>query len=397
MQSESTGVRNETSLQHVHVFVAGVCALVLTLGIARFAYTPMLPIMATKAGLSPLAGGWLASANYAGYMAGTILASSIGDLGKKYSLYRFGLVTAVASTAAMGLTEDVVTWAVLRFIAGLSSIAGMLLASGLILNWLIRTGKKPELGLHFTGIGLGVVVSGLAVQVTADAMTWDEQWLFLGLMGALLLIPAWRWLPRPSNSTQIVEILEAAHRSPSRLWLVWAALSYFCAGFGFAIGATFIVAILETLPILSGHGGWVWVGVGFAAIPSGFIWDRLAKRWGATRALQLAYLLHAFAFAFPVMSANAAGNLLGAVLFGGTFAGIVSLTLSVVGRQFPANPGKAMARMTLSYGTAQIIAPAAAGYVAATTGSYMNALVVTVLVVFTGLLLLYVSEREEVR
>ena len=42
--------------------------------------------------------------------------------------------------------------------------------------------------------------------------------------------------------------------------------------------------------------------------------------------------------------------------FGATFIGIVSLTLALVGRRSPANPGKAMARLTLSYGAAQIIA-----------------------------------------
>ena len=63
---------------------------------------------------------------------------------------------AVVTTAALGFTDNTAVWAVLRFVSGLSSTAGLLLASGLALNWLFRHGHRPELGLQFTGLGLGV-------------------------------------------------------------------------------------------------------------------------------------------------------------------------------------------------------------------------------------------------
>jgi hypothetical protein len=86
------------------------------------------------------------------------------------------------------------------------------------------------------------------------------------------------------------------------------------------------------------------------------------------------------------------------VLFGGTFVGIVSLTLTQVGRFFPANPAKAMAKLTLSYGVAQIAAPAMAGYIAAASGSYSGSLEVATVVMTlgTGLLIpLYLDERAQ--
>ncbi|WP_367382338.1 YbfB/YjiJ family MFS transporter [Stenotrophomonas cyclobalanopsidis] len=88
----------------VRVIFAGMCALVLTVGLARFAYTPMLPIIKAQAGLDYVTAGWLAAINHVGYMAGTLLAALAGDLRRKYVLYRIGLVVAVASTVAMGLT-----------------------------------------------------------------------------------------------------------------------------------------------------------------------------------------------------------------------------------------------------------------------------------------------------
>ncbi len=375
--------------------VAGICALVLTVGLARFAYTPMLPVMRSQAGLSAVAAGWLATFNYAGYISGAMLAASVGNLQQKFVLYRAGLVLAVVTTAALGLTENTALWAVLRFLSGLSSTAGLLLASGLALNWLIRNGHRPELGLHFTGLGLGIVVSGLAVGAMTDRLNWAQQWFWLGLLGLVFFLPAWLWLPRPAPAAPLhagsVHVIATA---PPRRWMLLMTAMYFCAGFGYVISATFIVAILDKLPLLAGQGGWIWVIVGLAAAPSSFAWDRIARAWGEIAALLLAFALQTVSIVLPALTANVALNLLGAVLYGGTFVGIVSLTLTLIGRRFPANPAKAMARLTLSYGVSQMVAPAMAGYIAASTGSYRGALALTAVVMLLGMVLLGVMLRD---
>ncbi|MCL2658403.1 MAG: YbfB/YjiJ family MFS transporter [Betaproteobacteria bacterium] len=377
------------------VIAAGICALILTVGLARFAYTPMLPIMRHEAGLSALAGGWLATFNYAGYITGALITATISDLRLKFQLYRLGLVVAVISTVAMGMTQDVYLWAGLRFISGVSSTGGLLLASGLVLNWLIRQGHKPELGLHFAGIGLGLAVSGLVVAVMVGHLSWQNDWIGLGLLGIAFFLPAWFWLPPPAalhaHAPQFVP------KPPSRKWMNLFIATYFCAGFGYVISATFIVAILEKLPMFTGKGSWVWVVIGFASVPSCFLWDRIARRIGEIRALLLSYALQTVSILVPGFTDSAWANLFSAILYGGTFAGIVSLTLTVIGRCFPANPAKAMARLTLSYGLAQMVAPAMAGYIAAATGSYRGALFVAAWVMGAGMLLLVALQRLEVR
>lgn len=365
------------------VLLAGVCALVLSVGLARFAYTPLLPMMRDQAGLSHVAGGWLATANYAGYMSGALLAAWVSDLRTKFWIYRLGLVLAVLTTAAMGLTQDPTLWALLRFVSGFSSTAGMLLASGLVLNWLMRHGHRPELGLHFAGVGLGIVVSGVAVGGMAHTLAWDAQWLALGALGAVLFVPAWCWLPAPAPLH--VHTAQAPSTPPSQRWLVLMMAAYFCAGFGYVISATFIVAILVKLPALAAWGSWAWVIVGLAATPSNFVWDRVARALGQIPALLLAYAVQTLSVLVPLFTDGPGWNLLGALLYGGTFAGIVSLTLTLIGRHYPANPAKAMARLTLSYGVAQVLAPAMAGYIAAATGSYAGALGVTAGVLTLGM------------
>jgi len=384
-----------TTADRYRVIAAGIGALILTVGLARFAYTPMLPVMREDAGLSALAGGWLATINYLGYIAGALIASVISDLGRKFQLYRIGLIMAVLSTAAMGMTQEIIPWALLRFLSGMSSTAGLLLASGLVLNWLIRHGHRPELGLHFAGIGLGVVVSGVAVAAMAGTLSWDEQWIALGVLGAVLLLPAWFWLPAPGRVTAQAAI--KVPPSPERRWMWLFIAAYFCAGFGYVVSATFIVAIVETLPLLAGKGNLVWVVIGVAAIPSCFLWDRIATAIGQIPALMLAYGLQIVSILLPAVSDGGAANLISAVLYGGTFVGIVSLTLSLIGRCFPRNPAKAMARLTLSYGIAQIAAPALGGYIAAMTGSYRGALVVAAATMAAGVVLLALLKQQDGR
>ncbi|MDE2585466.1 MAG: YbfB/YjiJ family MFS transporter, partial [Betaproteobacteria bacterium] len=115
------------------------------------------------------------------------------------------------------------------------------------------------------------------------------------------------------------------------------------------------------------------------------------------RILMIAYGLQTISIILPVMTDSVALNVMGAILFGATFVGIVSLTLTLIGRHFPANPAKAMARMTLSYGVAQIFAPAMAGYIATATGSYHGALMVTAVVMVAGMALLQALMHEERR
>ncbi|MET3107163.1 putative MFS family arabinose efflux permease [Oxalobacteraceae bacterium GrIS 2.11] len=381
-------------MQKYRVFMAGVCSLLLTAGLARFAYTPLLPIMRDQAGLSYLASGWLASFNYMGYMTGALLVASISRLTVKFHLYHLGLIVAVFSTLGMGLTDHIVVWAILRYVSGLTTTCGMLIASGLIMNWLIRQRQAPLLGLHFAGLGLGIAVSGIAVGSMVGHLAWDVQWIVLGLLGVVFFIPAWLWMPAPADIYP-----DASHQiqlPPSRKWMNLLIASYFCAGFGYVISATFIVAILEKLPALAGRGSWVWVVVGLAAAPSSFLWDRIARRSGQIPALLLAYGLQVISVLIPVLSENISLNVISAILYGSTFVGIVSLTLSLIGRHFPNNPAKAMARLTLSYGVAQMIAPVMAGCIANATGSYHGVLVITAIVLIAGMGLLLALNRLEI-
>jgi len=157
------------------------------------------------------------------------------------------------------------------------------------------------------------------------------------------------------------------------------------------------VAIVERDPALAGQGALAWALVGLAAMPGVFLWDKVARRLGDVRALLLAFGLQIVSIVLPVLpmfEGSLMVALVGAVGYGATFIGIVSLTLALVGRRAPQNPGKAMARLTLSYGAAQMIAPVVAGAMAQATGSFKGALWLTSAVMLAGMALLTTLPKE---
>ncbi|MFO7704670.1 MAG: YbfB/YjiJ family MFS transporter [Halopseudomonas sp.] len=383
--------------QRLQVLCAGIFSLMLTLGVARFAYTPLLPQMQSQAGLGLADAGWLAAINYAGYLCGALLASVISDLRLKDRLYRWGIVIAVLSTVVMATSTELWVWALSRFIAGLCSAAGMLLGSALILNWLMRHGQRRELGIHFAGIGLGIALCAALIGLFDQWLDWREQWLALSGLAVLLAIPALRWLPPPDTSGKTTSGAAMPDNPPSRLYLQIFMAAYFCAGVGYVVSATFIVAIVEQLPGLSGRGNLAFLLLGIGAAPACIIWDLIARRSGELNALIMAALLQVVGILLPVLHHSLWAALAGAWLFGATFIGMVSLVLTMAGRYYPTRPARMMGRMTLAYGVAQIIGPALTGVLATRFGGYAVGLWCAAAVMLLGSLLLFALKFVERR
>jgi MFS family permease len=373
---------------------AGILSLVLTLGIARFAYTPLLPLMQQQAGLGISEGGWLAAINYMGYLSGAIIASLISDLTLKDRLYRAGLILALITTIGMGVTQELWLWSLWRFLAGLSSAAGLLLGSGLILNWLIRHDHRSELGIHFAGVGLGIAFCALMVEIAYQSLDWQELWYLLTGLGVLIAIPAWLWLPPPESSATTCSGGAMHDKPPSRAFLKLFIFVYFCAGVGYVVSATFIVAIVENLPGMAGKGALTFLIIGLAAAPACILWDLIARRIGDINALTLAFALQVVGILLPALNHTATMTYLSAILFGGTFIGVVSLVLTMAGRYYPTRPAKMMGKMTISYGIAQIAAPAITGILAEySEGDYRGGLYLAAIIMTIGTFLTFRLKR----
>lgn len=154
------------------------------------------------------------------------------------------------------------------------------------------------------------------------------------------------------------------------------------------------MVIVEREPALAGRGALAWALVGLAAMPGVFVWNKVDHRLGDTRALLLGFGLQTLAAVLPAVSDSLATALLGALGYGATFTGVISLTLALVGRRASHNPVKAMTRLTLSHGAAQMLAPVVTGVMAQTSGTFKRVLWSTAAVMLVGMGLLTTLPKE---
>jgi predicted MFS family arabinose efflux permease len=371
------------------LLLGGALALCVAMGIGRFFYTPLLPLMQREVGFGPDTAGLIASVNFVGYLLGTLAAVLVPKGRARLVVFRAALIASIATTFATGLTESVPAWLMLRGFAGIASAFVFLFAAAMVAEALAEAGENARVGWLFGGVGLGIAISGLVVRLAGGLLDWSELWMAAGLL-ALLPLP---FILRSVKDTHLRPKRESARvgRSPRPLPLWALFLNYACEGFGYAIVATFIVAIVKARPGMEAVGDWVWVMVGLTGLPSCIFWSWVAGRIGFSAALALAYVTQFVGILLPAASGAAWAALLSAIFFGGTFMAITALILAV-GRQ--GAKGQGFAVLTAGFGLGQIAGPLAAGYLMARRANFNDALFVSAGVILIGLFFLALAVMQ---
>lgn len=328
----------------------GAAALAAGMGIGRFVYTPILPLMITQAHLSSQLGGLVATANYIGYLAGAMAGIFLPRLLHSRATLRISLVVVVFTLAGMPVTEDGTAWIVLRLTAGIASALVFMIAVSSMLTSL-RAHGSHFIGWAFGGVGAGIALSGILVLILRAVSNWSTAWIASAVLGAVLSALAWRLktqqpVPRPDGSVK--PNYPRTHR-----WFSAALVSYSLEGIGYIIAGTFLVAAIDqSSPGWIGSGSWVLVGL--AALPSSALWAWLAYRFSLPSLLLAALLLQAIGIAFPALFGGTAPAIISALLFGATFLGIGTIALAIGAHlQYP----RAVALLTTGYSVGQILGP----------------------------------------
>ncbi|MEM9147726.1 MAG: YbfB/YjiJ family MFS transporter [Pseudomonadota bacterium] len=351
----------------VGLAVAGLLALAGAMGIGRFLLTPALPMMAAGTELGPIEAGFVAAANFAGYLLGALATAHARFPTPARGGLVAGLALSAASTGAMAIVSEPLAWTVIRFVGGVASALVLVTASALILRRLVEMGRGRLTSVHFAGVGVGISLSALiAAPGIAAPDAWPQVWAVGGLATLLVALAVAMLVPRVTTATDAPATAVADGRGPiGRL-----TLAYGLFGFGYVITATFMVSILRE----NGAGRWpetvVWLAVGLSAVPSVAIWSWAGRRIGAVPAFRLALLVEAAGVALSAVSTGVAALAIAAVALGGTFMGITALGLVEAVRRAGGDGRRAMALMTASFGAGQMIGPAAAGWLRDATGTY---------------------------
>lgn len=361
---------------------AGMIALAVAMGIGRFVYTPILPGMMEELGLSPADAGWIASANYLGYLIGALAAVGGWAHGRERLLMLAGLAATAVLTGLMGLAETMAAFLVIRFLAGLASAFVLVFMSSIVFGHLAAAGRNVLQALHFGGVGLGIAASSalMAILVTAQA-GWAAGWFWSAVIsaGAFALVALLLGSTATANGADGRE--PALPKDPS---LVKIIVAYGLFGFGYIVTATFLVAIVRQGGGSRVFEAMVWMVTGLAGIPSVWLWQKIAGKIGLYQAYAFGCLVEVVGVTASVAVGGQIGPLLGGFLLGGTFIAITALGLQT-GRQLaPQAPRRVLALMTASFGLGQIIGPIVAGLIAQASGDFFLASIVAAAVLLVS-------------
>jgi len=347
---------------------AGLCASLVGIGLARFAYTPLIPALISAGWFSPSQAAYLGAANFAGYLGGALAASHLARLPARVILRAMMLVATVAFFAC-AQPVSFPWFAAWRFAAGVAGGVLMVLAAPSILPFVPARRRGLASGAIFTGVGIGIAASGLLVPAMLR-LGVGAAWLGLGGLAVVLTALAWGGWPR---SNPLPAPSAASERAAGRaLWAV--VIAYGLNAFGLVPHMVFLVDYVARglgrgLP--AGALCWVVFGVGavFGPVTTGAIADRI----GFVAAFRLALAIEAGVVAMPLLSSATPSLLLSAALAGIFAPGAVPLALGRIHLLYA--PGTDAARAgwrlaTIAWAVGQAGAAYGFSFVYSRTGAY---------------------------
>ena len=341
--------------------LGGASAMFLAMGVARFSFTPLLPLMQADYTFSDTISGALASSNYLGYLLGALYARFV----KKESarlLYNLYIIASLVFVGLMFVNSQPL-WYLLRFLSGFSSALIFILGSEFVMDYLVKKEKTEYLGIIYSGIGGGMVLSGLTIPFLSGFFNSAQIWLWLAVLS---IIPALFSLYGTPGPTPAVKPPENEKNISKTIYLL--SVSYFLEGLGYIITGTFLSVIILRSTDSVMFSGYAWVITGLGAVAITPLWTAYAKRKGLLNAIMAAFAVQTVSIAAPAFTTNTLINFAGAFGYGGTFLGVVSLTLAY-GRQISPG-GSTTALLTIMFSIGQMLGPFIAGYAADITGGF---------------------------
>lgn len=333
------------------VALAGALALAVAMGIGRFAFTPLLPLMQREQLVGDAEGAVLAAINYAGYLLGALTAARLAARPRRLVLA--SLVATVLVTAGAGLVNHMAAWVLLRGAAGVLSAWVMVGVSAWAIGELARRGRS-ELGGHvFAGVGVGIVVAGGWTWWHADAGS-AALWVHLGLL-AVPAVVAIAWVWKRDAAAPVAAKAGEASRARQREWGLVIAYGLF--GFGYILPATYLPAMARTLVDDPRWFGLAWPVFGAAAAASTLVAGGALKRWRQQDVWAVCHALMAVGAVLPLLSRSPAAIAAAALAVGGSFMVATMSGLQLARARAAENPAPLLARMVAGFATGQIAGP----------------------------------------
>jgi MFS family permease len=342
-------------------------ALAVAMGIGRFAFTPLLPLMVRDGSLAPSAGAWLAASNYLGYLAGALTASRLGL--SPPALMRVSLAGIVLATAAMGALDGLVLWMVLRFVAGVLSAWALVSTSAWALQHLAQAGRTDLSGMVYAGVGLGIALAGLFCLVAArPGVSASQLWLELGILAALAVV----LLNRPLGVSAAPGSMPSPAGTPGPY--TGLVICYGVLGFGYILPATFLPALAREVVDDPQIFGLAWPVFGIAAALSTIVTARCFGQSNRVRVWAGSHILMATGVVLPSLWLTPMTIAISALLVGSTFMVVTMIGMQEARARAPGNPTALLGLMTAAFAIGQLAGPIVSGVLDLLPGGHRAAL-----------------------
>jgi predicted MFS family arabinose efflux permease len=369
MEERSTGA--DEGAGAYRATLSGLCASLVGIGLARFAYTPLIPALISAQWFTPSEAAYLGAANLAGYLAGALLAGrAAGRLPPARTLNAMMALATVAFFAC-ALPLSFLWFFAWRFASGVAGGMLMVLAAPTVLLRVSPRRRGLAGGVIFTGVGLGIALSGTLVPPLLEAGL-KEAWCGLGALALLLTLLAWNGWPadRPSPLAA-----SPRHHTPHvGLALIALFAAYGLNAVGLVPHMVFLVDFVARglgQGVEAGARYWVLFGLGATAGP--VLAGHLADRIGFGPALRFAFLIQAALVASLAVVHDPAVLAVSSLVIGACAPGVVPLALGRVQELVPADPserGQAWSIATTAFAIGQAVAAYGFSFLFAEDGNY---------------------------
>lgn len=333
---------------------AGLAASLVGIGLARFAYTPLLPAMIHAQWFDASQVAYLGAANLAGYLIGALSGRAMAQRLSPVTVIRLTTLLASISFLACAFPLSESWFFAWRLLSGVAGGAIMVLVSGVVLRRVPNGKKGLASGAIFLGIGLGVAISGTLVPLMLE-VSLRATWLSLGALSLVLTALSWpAWPDHDHTRVRSAGALKSAMPRGLQVLLVQYAL----AALGLVPEMLFLVDyVSRSLGHGTALGSAAWVAYGVGAMAGPVLYGMAADRWGARGSIRVVLALQMLAVVGLALTDKVAGLMALALVIGSFPAGVVPLGLSRMHALVPdPHAREAMwSRLTVAFALAQAV------------------------------------------
>lgn len=308
--------------------IAAVLAILVGIGLSRFAYSPLIPAVIEEGWFSPGEAAYLGAANLAGYLIGALGGRRIAHWSSPTSALRMLMVAASIAFVASAFPLSFVWFFAWRLLSGITGGALMVLAAPTVLLHVPANRRGLASGVIFTGVGLGIILSGTLVPALL-AQGLPQTWFALAALSFAATATAWFWWPPHGAVSGTIP----AASSSSRAVLRQPGLVAVYASYGFiALGLVpHMVFLVDYVARGLGQGivvgGTYWVLFGIGALVGPLIAGRLADRFGFGPSLRAVLLLHIASAGLLAFDHSTISLVISSLIVGSAVSGTVPLVL----------------------------------------------------------------------